>query len=147
MLETCVAGVPDCAAEVYRCRCGRPPCAEHGHSDADNQACGESPAWAECCLGGPVAGLELRKLSYCVWPWRIGVVFADGRFVEIAHASFPRKRDGLPVLAQLQALQAPWHQPWTEWPADVLAQARAIIQATPGYARYLEALARTWPTR
>ncbi len=73
--------------------------------------------------------LHLERRSYSWHPWRI-VHTPSGK--ELADASFLRKRDGVPVLAALLALDAPWDVPWSEWPAEVLEAARVIVAACPG---------------
>ena len=77
--------------------------------------------------------LTLRKLGYSVHPWRLGLRHADGRFQELAHCTFPRKRDAVPVLAALEALGLDWTVPPDTWPGDVRAQVEALVEQMPGW--------------
>ena len=77
--------------------------------------------------------LTVRKLSYSRAPWRVGLLHDDGSFQELAFAHFDRKRDALPLLAQLEALALPWDTPAAQWPEAQRQQVQALIQQTPGY--------------
>jgi hypothetical protein len=86
--------------------------------------------------------LDIRKLRYSRAPWRIGLVHDDGRFQELAHCCFDRKRDAVPVLAALQALDAPWHVPPEQGPAALREHATALLHQTPGSQTWLAAVQR-----
>jgi len=86
--------------------------------------------------------LEVRKLTYSRAPWRLGLVHDDGHFQELAHCCFERKRDAVPVLAALQALDAPWQVPPEQWPEALREHAAEILHQTPGYQSWLAAVQR-----
>jgi hypothetical protein len=86
--------------------------------------------------------LAVRKLTYSRAPWRIGLVHDDGRFQAITDCCFERKRDAVPVLAALQALDAPWQVPPEQWPEALRQQATALLHQTPGYQSWRAAVQR-----
>lgn len=86
--------------------------------------------------------LTIQKRSYSVAPWRIGLLHSNGRFQEIRHLSFDRRRDAVPVLAALEALRLPWDVPLDQWPDAVRAQAAAVVDGTDGYQEWLAAVQR-----
>ena len=86
--------------------------------------------------------LDVRKLTYSCAPWRIGLVHDDGRFQELAHGCFDRKKDAVPVLAALAALDAPWQVPPEQWSEALREQATALLHQTPGYQSWLAAVQR-----
>jgi hypothetical protein len=51
--------------------------------------------------------LDVQKRTYSRAPWRIGLIHDDGRFQELTHCCFDRRREALAVLAAIQALEAP----------------------------------------
>jgi hypothetical protein len=75
--------------------------------------------------------LALVRRDYSVNPWRLIVRDADGRERQLSDVSFPRKRDGVPVLQALQALQVPWDQPVATWSDDVYTQVQTIVEQVP----------------
>lgn len=74
--------------------------------------------------------LTIKRLNYSHNPWRIGLETPGGVRV-IAEMSFARKRDAVPILEALQALNAPWGEPPETWPRAVLEAARAIKASVP----------------
>jgi len=48
----------------------------------------------------------------------------------------------VPVLAALQALDAPWQMPPEQWPVALREQATALGHQTPGYQGWLAAVQR-----
>lgn len=95
-------------------------------------------------MSAPV--LEIRRLGYSVHPWRIGLLHAGGRFQALAHCTFPRRRDAVPVLQALAALRLDWTVPPGAWPDAVRAQVEALVEATPGWQVHLRGLA-AWEER
>ena len=86
--------------------------------------------------------LEVRKLPYSRAPWRIGLVHDDGRFQALTDCCFDRKKDAVPVLAALAALDAPWQVPPEQWSEALREQATALLHQTPGYQSWLAAVQR-----
>lgn len=81
-----------------------------------------------------LATLILIKRGYSRAPWRIEVQRADGQCISIPYCWFDRKRDGLPFLQRLQALEGiAWEAETDTWPEAHLAAVRAIIHEMPGY--------------
>jgi hypothetical protein len=89
-----------------------------------------------------VATLPLKKFAYTVDPWRLALCLDDGRTIRLPHASFRTKRDGLPVLRQLQALSVDWTVPVEAWPATDYAAVLAVLEATPSFQAFQAFLAR-----
>lgn len=78
--------------------------------------------------------LTIRKCPYSRSPWRIGVLSPEGRFTEISYFWFTRKRDALPFLADLQAIpDADWSIHPGAWTGEAAAQARGILERSPGW--------------
>jgi hypothetical protein len=86
--------------------------------------------------------LEVRRLHYSFHPWRIVLVQDDGQCQELRFFSFLRKRDALPVLAQLEALALPWATPPASWPEAQRAHIASIIDTLPGWQVHQQAVAR-----
>jgi hypothetical protein len=89
--------------------------------------------------------LQVRKLSYSVHPWRIGLLHADGRFEAIPHLTFARKRDAVPVLAALQALDVDWRVSPDTWTTTVREAVHALVETAPGWQVHQRGL-RAWET-
>jgi len=87
--------------------------------------------------------LQVRKLSYSVHPWRIGLLHADGRFEAIPHLTFARKRDAVPVLAALQALDVDWRAHPATWTTEVWEAVSALVEDAPGWHVHQRGL-RAW---
>lgn len=77
--------------------------------------------------------LVLCKRPFSVDPWRIGVQYPDGQFVQLSQCHFRTKRDGLPFLRRLEALGIPWDQPQQGWTPTQQEGARRVLEDTPGY--------------
>lgn len=86
--------------------------------------------------------LALRKCGYSRDPWRIGLVHPDGSWQELTYLTYPLKRDAAPVLAALQALDAPWHLPLAQWPEDQRQGALALVAQAPGWQTWFAATRR-----
>lgn len=80
-----------------------------------------------------MATLHITKMPYSVDPWRIGVQHPDGRFVQLSHFSFPRKRDAVPFLRRLEALGIAWDQPMEAWTEAQRQGAVQITNDTPSW--------------
>ena len=77
--------------------------------------------------------LTIRKLRFSVHPWRIGLLHADGRFQELAHCTFPRRRDAVPVRAALEALEVDWTAHPSTWTTEVWEAVHGLVEASPGW--------------
>ena len=73
--------------------------------------------------------LILHKFRYSAAPWRLAWVSSQGTASEItlAGAWWERKRDGLPVLRELQALGLNWDT-INLWSPEALDAVRAIAE-------------------
>ena len=91
----------------------------------------------------------LRKRDYSVNPWRLGFLDSAGDFHEYWYAncpmSFPRKRDGLPTLAAIQALQVDWTQDARTWPQADQQALTAILEGTGAWQQWRALTTRRAP--
>lgn len=85
--------------------------------------------------------LTLKKTTHSVHPWRIGLRHADGRFEAIPHLTWARKRDAVPVLAALLALDVDWSTSPDTWPQAVWEAVQALVEAAPGWQVHQRGLA------
>jgi hypothetical protein len=86
--------------------------------------------------------LALVKRSYSLHPWRIVIQRPEGALVELPHCAFARKRDGVPTLTALQALDVPWHAPFDDWPLATQRAVWEVLTTTEGYRTWAHVVAR-----
>jgi hypothetical protein len=81
--------------------------------------------------------VTIRKMTYSRSPWRLGVLHADGQFVELQYLWFDRKRDATPWLRELEALALPWEEPPKDWSQAQRTALLDLIRRAPGYQDWL----------